>query len=100
MSQMIGIATVVTLGHSNSIHMLTREIPLLTKLQVIIYATAAQEVSLILSRTSLLDIKAKEYRLLIRLINELIHKNQHDFWHRAIGKSFHILCKGLGVQEY
>ena len=60
-SKMIGTATVVTLWDNNRIiHMLAREIPLLTKLQVIIYCHCSTRGLLDLSRTSALDIEAKE----------------------------------------
>ncbi len=101
--EMIGIATVVTLRDNNSIiHMLSREIPLLTKLQVIIYCPC--------STRGLLDFKqdittrhqsqGRPARCIqICILNGFIHKNHLELWHRAISKPFHILCKGLGAQE-
>ena len=57
---MIWITTVVTLRDNGSIDMLAREILLLTQLQVIINYHCYTRGFLDLSKTSLLDIEAKE----------------------------------------
>jgi hypothetical protein len=88
---MIRTATVVTLWDNNRIiHMLAREIPLLTKVQVIIYCHCSTRGFLYFEQdigTGHRSQGRPTHCILISILNGFIHKNHLELWHRAISES-------------